>query len=79
MGSISLQQVFIVIVAIIAIVLVLKLVKGCIKGVISLFIVLLAVFLVIKAGGVNTIKDKATGYLEGTFKQYDIMENITLD
>lgn len=64
MPMINVQQVAVLIIAVIAIILVFKFMKGCIKSVVCLFILVAGAILFFKVGGLDGISEKVNDYIE---------------
>lgn len=67
MSIVNVNQILVLIIALVAIILVFKFMKGCIKAVVCLFILIIGIMLFVKLGGVEGVTDTVNDYIESSF------------
>lgn len=67
MPIVNVNQILVLIIALVAIILVFKFMKGCIKAIVCLFILIAGVMLFVKLGGVEGVTDTVNDYIESSF------------
>lgn len=67
MPIVNVNQILVLIIALVAIILVFKFMKGCIKAIVCLFILIAGIMLFVKLGGVEGVTNTVNDYIESSF------------